>query len=263
VAKIISKRFILLASCLVAVLFAAALSTAPVFADTVYSGENIVSTTSSPTPAANAAAASFDAAASSIGTEGIITFEGDPLGSFSHLTVAPGVTINGTDLNGNNQTIRNTSNSPAFPTLDGFNTTSGGSYFVEIEAGTLTFSFATPTEFFGAYFTGIQTAFFADNITFSDGTTETIDVPGTGTSDSVGAVSFLGFTDPGKLITSVTINAGNVNTGADYIGVDDVRYQVPGVPGVPEPTSTALLLVGCAFILALAYRLRALPPVQA
>jgi hypothetical protein len=211
-----------------------------------FTGEDIVSTTTSPHPNSAAAAASFAAAAGLIGTVSTITFESAPLGSFSSLTAASGVTVTGTDINGNNQTIRNTSNSPSFPTLDGFNTTPGGASFIEVQAGTVTFSFATPTQFFGAYFTGVQNFFSGEDITFSDGTSELISIPETGTSGSVGAVDFVGFTDAGKSISSITLNAGNANTGADYIGIDDVSYQSAAVNStVPEPDSIALMLTGC------------------
>jgi hypothetical protein len=210
-----------------------------------YTGEDIVATTSSPHPNSSAAAASFLSAAAGLGSVSTITFEGAPIGSFSSLSLGSGVSLTGTDLYGNNQTIRNTSNSPTIPTLDGFNTTPGGASFLEIQGGTATFSFATPTQFFGAYFTGVQN-FFTDSITFSDGTTQVIDLPETGTSNSVGAVDFVGFTDAGKYISSVTINAGSFETGADFIGVDDVSYQsVPTSSVTPEPDSIVLMLTGC------------------
>ncbi len=211
-----------------------------------FTGEDIMSTTTSPHPLSAAAAASFAAAASLIGTVSTINFEGDTLGAFSSLAAAPGVTITGTDINGNNQTIRNTSNSPTIPTLDGYNTTPGGSYFLEVQAGTVTFTFATPTQFFGAYFSGVQNFFSGEDITFSDGTSETIAMPETGTSGSIGALDFVGFTDAGKSISSITLNAGNANTGADYIGIDDVSYQsfASTNSAVPEPDSIALMLTG-------------------
>jgi hypothetical protein len=208
-----------------------------------YTGQDIVSTTTSPHSNASTAAANFAAAAAGLGTVSTIDFESAPLGSFSSLSVAAGVTMTGTDLNGNDQTIRDTSNSPTIPTLDGFNTTPGGANFVEVEGGTLTFTFATPTQFFGAYFTGVQN-FFTDYVTFSDGTTQVIDLPEAGTSGSVGAVDFVGFTDAGQSISSVTINAGNFEQGADFIGVDDVSYQSAPTP-TPEPDSIVLVLTGC------------------
>jgi hypothetical protein len=124
--------------------------------------------------------------------------------------------------------------------------------------GNLVFSFATPIQFFGAYFSGIQTFFFDDTVTFSDGTSETLTIPGTGTSGSVGALSFVGFTDVGASITSVTINAGipgDPGAGFDDIGVDDVRFQRTAA-AVPEPSSVALLVTGWLFCVGLGYRYR-------
>lgn len=192
----------------------------------------------------DAAAASFRTAALAVGPVGTITFESSPLGAFNNLTVAQGVTVNGTDLSGNAQTIRNSSGFPSAPSLDGSNTTAGGSKFVEMTGGTLTFTFATPTQFFGAYLTGVQTAFFSDSITFNDGTTQTITLQGAGTSSFRGEIVFVGFVDAGKLITSITINAGdpgpNSTTGEDFIGVDDVSFQAQAVP---EPSSLTLCAI--------------------
>jgi hypothetical protein len=57
---------------------------------------------------------------------------------------------------------------------------------------------------------------------------------------SVGELAFVGFTDPGKAITSVTIVAGQPGTGQDFIGVDDVRFQ----SAVPEPATWAIMVAG-------------------
>jgi hypothetical protein len=189
----------------------------------------------------DAAAAAFQTAALTVGSVGIITFESAPLGAFTNLSVAPGVTVNGTDLNGNPQTIRNTTNFPPNPTLDGSNTTAGGSQFVEMLGGNLTFTFANPTQFFGAYLTGVQTSFFADTVTFNDGSSQSITLAGAGTSSSVGEIAFVGFVDPGKLITSVSVVAGMPGTGQDFIGVDDVAFQ-----SVPEPSSLTICAIVCA-----------------
>ena len=90
---------------------------------------------------------------------------------------------------------------------------------------------------------GVQSPYFyQDTITFSDATSQTIDIPGTD-SGSSGAVDFVGFTDAGASITSVSINSGVVGPGGygDYIGVDDVNFQVTTTP---EPGSFALVLTG-------------------
>jgi hypothetical protein len=175
----------------------------------------------------DAAHAAFVAAASAIGPVSTITFEGAPLGSFTNLGVTPDVSMDGTDHNGNPQTIRNTSDFPSFPSVDGSNTTAGGSFFVEMQGGNLVFTFAQPTQFFGAYLTGVQTNFFADSVSFNDGTNQSITLAGAGTSQLHGETAFVGFTDAGKFITSVTINAGSPNGGFDDIGVDDVSVQSP------------------------------------
>jgi hypothetical protein len=206
-----------------------------------------MATTTSAHPNSAAAAASFDAAVALLGTGSLVTFESAPLGSFSNLTIALGVTLNGTDINGNNQTIRDTSNSPSFPTLDGYNTTPGGANFVEVQAGILTFTFSSGVEAFGAYFSGIQDFYPSESITFSDGTSETIGIPETGTSGSVGALDFVGFTDAGKSITSITLNAGSASVGGDYMGVDDVRFlTTPTATGAPEPSSIGMAVSGLA-----------------
>jgi hypothetical protein len=199
-------------------------------------------------PNSTSAAASFDAAAALLGNVSTITFESAPLGSFSSLAVAPGVTISGSNISGGNQSINNTFDA-AFPSLDGYNSTPGGSNFVEMMGGSLVFNFSTPTQFFGAFLSGVQD-FLQDTITFSDGTSQTINVPEAGTSPSVGELVFVGFTDAGRSITSITINAGT--NAFDDIGVDDVRYQ--SASAVPEPGSIALVLTGCFFVLTLWFR---------
>lgn len=214
----------------------------PVSASTItYAGADLGVLPSSPTgPSSSAAAASFDAAASLLGNESIITFESAPVGGFSTLTVAPGVTVTGTNISGTNQSINNTFDA-TFPSLDGYNTTASGANFVEEMGGTVTFNFATPTQFFGAYLSGVQN-FVQDTYTFSDGTSQTINVPDAGTSPSVGELAFVGFTDAGKSISSVTINAGT--SGFDDIGIDDVRYQSAATAATPEPSSALSLLTG-------------------
>jgi hypothetical protein len=146
--------------------------------------------------------------------------------------------------------INNTPNLPSNPSLDGFSITPGGQY-IEDQAGTLTFTFASPVQFFGAYFTGLQIYYAQDTITFNDGSPETINALETGTGSGVGAVNFLGFTDAGNAISSITITSNTGGAGTDYIGVDDVMYQ--SQTAVPEPASIGLVLI--AFLgLILAYR---------
>jgi hypothetical protein len=184
-----------------------------------------------PIPNSDAAAANFDAAAALLGTEGIITFESASLGSFTNLLVAPGVTINGSDAASNPQTI---SNSPLCgPSLCGFNSTSGGSQFLMLYGGSVTFTFAAPVSFFGAYLGGVQLD--GETITFSDGTSQSLPYPNPGAG-----MEFFGFTDAGKSISSIQIQVNS-----DIISVDDVRYQT-AASGVPEPATLASVTFGIA-----------------
>ena len=96
----------------------------------------------------------------------------------------------------------------------GCNTTPGGSNFLLLFGGTATFSFSGGTAAFGAYLSGVQNA--GETITFSDGTSQSVDIPNPGFD---GGTTFVGFIDAGKSIASITINVNN-----DIVGVDDVRY---------------------------------------
>ncbi len=205
---------------------------------TSYTGYDLNAGPGGPFTNSNAAYSSFAAAAGSLNT---ITFESSPVGSFSSLSAAPGVTVTGADASGNNLYVNNTPNDAGDPSLDGFNTTPGGANYVEDMGGYATFSFATPIDAFGAYLSGVQLYFYQDKITFSDGTSETINVPGV--TDGTGSVDFVGFTDPGKSISSVTIASG-ANGYGDYIGIDDVSYSAAGTV-TPEPDSVVLMLTGC------------------
>ena len=144
-----------------------------------------------------------------------------------------GISLTGTNVNGNDQSIVNTTSNinitpPCTNALCGYNTTPGGSNFLLLFGGTATFSFSGGADAFGAYLSGVQNA--GETITFSDGTSQSVDIPNPGFD---GGTAFVGFTDAGKTIASITINVNN-----DIVGVDDVRYLTDPVP---EPTSLALL----------------------
>jgi hypothetical protein len=184
-------------------------------------------------PNSVAAAASFDAAAAALGTENTITFESSPLGLFSSLALASGVTLTGTNVNSSDQSIVNTtSNINITPSCSnascGYNTTPGGSNFLLLFGGTATFSFSGGTDAFGAYLSGVQNA--GETITFSDGTSQSVNIPNPGFD---GGTTYVGFADAANSIASITINVNN-----DIVGVDDVRYVTDPVP---EPASLALL----------------------
>ena len=215
-------------------------ASASVQAQTTYVATDTAAGPGNPTPNSTAKAIQFDTAASMLGSENFISFESAPLGNFTTLVAAPGVTLTGV-----NSSIRNTPSFPTNPALDGFNTTAGGSQYVEQLGGSLVFTFNRPIVAFAALFTGVQPVFFTDTITFNDGTSQSITIPALDATN--GGVSFAGFTDAGKTITSVTITPGT-SQGGDFIGVDDARF----VYAVPEPGSLALLAgmgaVGAGFL---------------
>jgi hypothetical protein len=199
-----------------------------------FTGSDTGAGSADPRPNSNAAAASFDTAAAALGTENLITFESAPLGAFTNLTVATGVTINGTDYVGNPQTISATDQGPLFA----YNTTAGGSKYLYVYAGNVIFTFGPGVQAFGAYLTGVQLD--GETILFDDGTSETITIPDPG--NGVGGVEFVGFTDAGKSIASIEFYTPNPsNSLGDFIGVDDVRFVTNGAVTAPEP-STMLLM---------------------
>ncbi len=217
----------------------------------IYSASDAGAGPTDPRPNSIAAAASFDAAAAALGPLSLITFESAPLGSFSNLTVAPGVTIDGTDSLGAHHTIRNTpEGTPA--SIYGYNTSPGGSQFVYERGNVLTFSFDQSVRAFGAYISGIQ--FSGESITFNDGTIQTVTIPTLGISD--GGIAFVGFTDDGRQISSITINAIG-SGGPDFLGIDDVRFVSAVASAVPEPSTLVLAFTfGPAGLLALVRRKR-------
>ena len=197
-----------------------ALVTTPAHAGlTLFTGADDRAGSLATAPNSVAAAASFDAAVAALGIENTITFESSPLGLFSSLALASGVSLTGSNVNGNDQSIVNTtSNINIEPSCTnascGYNTSPGGSNFLLLFGGTATFSFSRGTDAFGAYLSGVQNA--GETITFSDGTSQSVDIPNPGFD---GGTTFVGFTDAGKSIASITINVHN-----DVVGVDDVRY---------------------------------------
>jgi hypothetical protein len=206
----------------------------------VYSGSDVANSTD-PRPNSDAAAASFDAAASGLGPLSLIDFESAPLGLFNNLAVAAGVTMDGLDAFSVDQEIRNTPVGPP-DGLWGYNTTVAGSQFVGMTSGYLTFSFSTPVHSFGAYISGLQLDY--TTIDFSDGSSQTVPVPNPSSTD--GGIAFVGFTDAGLPISAITIT-----TIGDILGVDDVRFGQ-----VPEPSTFVLAFVALVGLLAWRQRKR-------
>ena len=189
-----------------------------------------------PRPISNTTAAAFDTAAGALGAVNLINFESAPLGTYTSLLIAPGVTLTGIDFFGNasGQSIRNVPLGTP-DRLFGYNTTAAGSRFAQFNGGSLTFTFATPVSAFGGFLSGI--GLDGETIKFSDGTSQTINLLNFGIN--TGGVEFVGFTDAGKLISSITITVGQ-----DAVVIDDLRYVTPRVAAVPEPSIALLIGLG-------------------
>ncbi len=168
-------------------------------------------------PLATGAAAAFDAAAPGLPA---IDFEsGLPMGVSVSSFGIPGTIEDGALSCG--------------AVFCGYNTTPGGSLVFRVTGqGVHTFSFATPIDSFGGYFTGWQLDTQILELTYADLTTVTLDMPAGGQ----GGTLFYGFQDAGASIVSVSYT----NRG-DIVAVDDIRYGRAAVAAVPEPSTIALV----------------------
>jgi hypothetical protein len=197
----------------------------------VYSGVDVSAGAGEPRPLSDAAAASYDAAAAGLGgSTTLVDFESAPVGAITSLVIAPGVSITSAQSTASINNAPSGSPSRVF----GFNTTLGGAQYVNLAGGSLTFTFAQGVQAFGAYITGVQLD--DETVTFNDGSSQSIPIPNPGINN--GGVQFLGFTDVGKSIVSITLTV----TG-DIVGVDDVRWTTSAVP---EPSAFSLIAVGFA-----------------
>lgn len=231
----------LLRCCLAAILLALASPARGAFV--TYTGTNFGIGPSGTRTASDAASSSFRAAASALGTLQSVDFESAPLGNVTSLLLRPGLTV----------TLAYNDPSSSWPNItdnesvhSGFNTTSGGSRFLRVvpELGQpnayALFAFDTPIQAFGLYLTGINGEL---HLRFDDGSSQSVSIPGS----FAGGVQFFGFTDPGKLISSTTLEIqGTTASYRDPFGIDDLLYVAAPVP-LPLPfTAGALGLVGLA-----------------
>ena len=226
---------LILAICAVATLVLAS----AVDADVIYTGvDNGVGPGGTSTNS-DAAAAAFDADAGSIGTVELIDFESLTVQYFTNLEIAPGVTATTTgtvDEFGGGIT-----NDTSFstPTILGYNTTAGGENYLRfmpefnVGTATLTITFDTPIQAWGAYFTGLESGVSGDlYIVYDDGSVVEHEIAGT----TNGGVQFFGFTDAGMSISQIILEERNISSSRDIWGLDDMRYTP-----IPEPASMLML----------------------
>lgn len=171
-------------------------------------------------PKTNLAAADFDAVASAVGITNLIDFETVVLGAFSSLSVAPGVTA--TLINNDKGGI-----SSEQTITYGFNTTIGGSQFLQvrptfgISTASLNFDFTEPIQGFGTYITGLGTAAGEMKVIFNNSTTQQLIVRG----NPFGGSQFWGFIAPETLIRNISLSlSGITSLSRDIFGFDDIRY---------------------------------------
>jgi hypothetical protein len=217
-----TKRFLLMAAVLLLASFAMAGTI------TTYSGQDDGAGISGPWPNSAAAQTAFLAAAGLLSPVGTIDFENQPLGYSANFTAAPGVSVALTGPNyGDGYSGISTT---TFGNVYGFNTTPGGAKWLGFATGTATFTFASPTEYFGFWITGVQTVFtstFTLDINGADAQTFNIPI------NVNGGAQYFGITDVGGSFTTATIT----NISNDAWGIDDVSYN----SAVPEPSSLILL----------------------
>ena len=202
----------------------------------IYSGADAGAGSADPRPNSDAAASLFSQVASSLGPVIPITLAGVPDGPFASIHLDQGVTISD-PLGLEDQGPVITPDPLGTPdSIFGYNTTEGGTRFLALRGSDIVISFDEPIRAFRAYFSGVQLD--GETISFSDGTSQVIPIPDPGAS---GGIAFVGFTDDGKSITSLTISILG-----DLIGIDDVRV-VRSI--VPEPPSLILAVVGSVAVI--------------
>jgi len=213
---------------------------ASAYSYTSYWGTDDGVSVSGPFTGSATAESMFLAGAASKGPIETLTFEAATVGS-SSFTTTSGVTVQNNPVGYSQFGGVNDYN---WGNLYGFNVTpSGKNWFGGVGSdapnGEIDFTFTTPTNSFGTYFTGIQDVFSGEfSITLSDGTTTKIKKLGI---NEEGGVSYFGIIGDMPIV-SVKIYDAGTTSGTDAWGIDNVTYNVA------TPIPGALLLLGPGLI---------------
>jgi hypothetical protein len=228
------------------ILIGAALASISSAAPTIFSGTDPGTQFGDPRPNSNLAASNFDTIAASIHPMSAITWEQFAVGTQGPYSPFAGVTVTQTnvDIAGGFNGIAgaNTANI-------GYNTTFGGSKFLQVAANfnttdtTTVFTFSGGVNAFGFYITGHENFPGDLSVTFTDGAgvLRNYAITKPATVGGVAATGFWGFVDaPNAMITSITIlDRGDRTSNRDVFGIDDIRFTP-----VPEPGTVVCLLIG-------------------
>ena len=234
---------------LMAVLCATPLSAGPI----TYSGVDAgVGPGGARTNSAAAESAFKTAIAGASGTPGTVDFELATPGYYTNFNVG---SIKFTLTGVTNDAGAGVSTDTADPAVLGYNTTAGGDTFLRVvpifDIGTVTvdIDFQQPTEYFGAYFTGLGTA--AGNLffDFNNGSPQSLSVPGT----PGGGVRYFGVTSFGEPFQVMRLSLRNVVGTRDIYGIDDITgggVENGDVIDNPIPEPGTLLLTGLGVAIA-------------
>jgi hypothetical protein len=220
------------------------LAISPVSAATItYSGSDAGVGPGGSAPNSTTAALNFTTAASGLGSVQLLNLEALTTANFTTTALGLGVTATQSGVLGTASIATGGS------VTAGYNTTAGGSKYLSFLPGTTPLqttqgyllSFATPIQAFAAFFTGVGSASGTLQLSFSDGTNQTLTVQSSG---NTGGISYFGFTDAGKSISTISLLFNNQRSINDSFGIDDISF----VSAVPEPdTFLPLAALASAF----------------